>query len=462
MRVTTILLSATLCGAATASAATPLTQNGLLVGANTEVGSSDKEGIVSWKRADSVKSVLGREFGLVQTTAYPAWDTWKGSGIGSVTFDMTNPNKVIDFAKAQGKKVAVHLMTGSPTYFPAWLNEGSWTPAELEGLLERWISYAATTNGNASKVDYWNVVNEAFMWNGYYWDSSSAANTNPWQKMGWEEDKSGLTGSAKVYARHPVYIRKAFELARKYAPGAKLELRDYGIEQWEPTTRKTKVFYQLVKHLLNSGVPIDAVGLQGHFRTDVNYDWNKLRTAVSEYRKLGLEVYLTEVDYGDADPVAASTAAHRTADFDSAQSRQFRAMATAAVAGGVKWICLWGVADNTNAYWRMGQSALLFDENYRRKPTVEAFRQGILDGLALATSTAPRPGAAAERVRLRDGVLRVSDPSIGEVELRAPDGAVAARVRLGRGEGRVPSVPSGVYAVRACGNGAPIGFVTIL
>ena len=218
MNASTILPAALLAVATAASAATPLTQNGVLVGATTEVGSSDKEGIVSWKRADSVKSVLSREFGLIQTTSYPSWDTWKGSGIDGVSFDMTNPNKVIDFAKSQGKKVVVHLMAGSPTYFPTWLNEGKWTPAQLEGLLERWIKYAATTNNNASKIDYWNVVNEAFMWDGNYWDSSSVANTCPWQAMGWEDDKSGLTGSSKVYARHPVYIRKAFELARSTLP----------------------------------------------------------------------------------------------------------------------------------------------------------------------------------------------------------------------------------------------------
>lgn len=459
MNTSAFLPAALLSVAAAASAATPLTQNGLLVGATTEVGGSDKEGIVSWKRADSVKSVLSREFGLVQTTSYPSWDTWKGTGINSVTFDMTNPNKVIDFAKSQGKKVAVHLMTGSPTYFPTWLNEGKWTPTELENLLDRWIKYAATTNGNADKIDYWNVVNEAFMWNGIYWDSSSVANTNPWQKMGWEEDKSGLTGTAKVFPRHPVYIRKAFEMARKYAPKAKLELRDYGIEQWD-TSRKSRGFYQLVKHLQNSGAPIDAVGMQGHFRTDVTYDWSKLKAFVQEYRKLGLEVYVTEVDYGDADPIAAATSAHRNADFDSTQSRQYKAMVTAAVAGGADWICLWGVADNTNAYWRMGQSALLFDENYRPKPVVEAFRQGIRDGLA-STAVAPRADGDAVRYRVLDGVLRTDLATVEQVDLRSATGSVVARVLLRAGRGILPSLPAGVYSVWPVGEAASPGFVTI-
>lgn len=378
---------------------TPLSGNGVLIGANTEPGSSEKEGITAWKDAAKVKAVLTRDFGLVQTTAYPAWGAWTGSGMNDVGFDISGANEVINWAKGQNKKTVCHLLAGSPTYFPAWLNGGTWRAGQLDSLLDRWITFAITSNGNAQKVDYWNVVNEAFMWNGNYWDSSSVANTNPWHKMGWEADKSGLTGAASVYAQHPVYIRRAFEIARRHTQ-AKLEIRDYSIEFWDDS-RKSRAFYQLVKHLLNSGVPVDAVGLQCHFRTDQTYDWAKLKRAVQEYKSLGLEVYITETDYGDTDPVAAAGNAHRTAAWDTLQAKQYRALVTAAVGGGAKWICLWGVADNTNTYWRKGQSALLFDESYAAKYAYYEFRQGILDGLSPTGlgRKALFPGKNALRVR---------------------------------------------------------------
>lgn len=356
-----------------------LSDNGVLIGATAEVGAADKEGLFSWGGAAKVDTVMRREFGLVQTTSYPTWDTWSGTDLKSVAFNMSKANRVINRAKEMGKKTAVHLLAGSPTYFPNWLNSGSHTPAELDTLLNRWITFAVTANNNSDKVDYWNVVNEAFMWNGKYWDSSSAANTCPWQRMGWETDKSGLTGSSQVYTQHPVYIRRAFEMARKHTK-AKLELRDYGIEFWDFST-KAKAFYQLVKHLKNSGTPIDAVGFQGHFRTDVNYIWPRLQEAVKQYRDLGLEVYITEVDFGDTDPIAAATTAHRSAAYDSLQAKGLYEFTKAAVAGGANWICMWGVADNANTYWRMGQSALLFDENYAAKNSYYRFRQGIVDGL---------------------------------------------------------------------------------
>ena len=354
---------------------------------------------------------------------------------------------MINWAKDNGKKSVVHLLAGSPTYFPEWLNSGTWTVAQLDTLLNHWITYAMTNNSNATKVDYWNVVNEAFMWNGSYWDSSSTANTCPWQKMGWEADQSGLTGTAKVYTQHPAYIRRAFELARKHTT-AKLELRDYGIEFWDGS-KKTRAFYQLVKHLVNSGVPINAVGFQGHFRTDLTYDWTKLQQAVQEYRKLGLEVYITEVDYGDADPIAAATTAHRTATWDTTQAQQLYAFTKAATAGGANWICLWGVADNTNLYWRKGQSALLFDESYNAKGSYYRFRQGIVDGLA--TTSVGTKGANGSKFDAfaRAGRLLVRGMEEGSVEMVDLRGKESATLELRGGAGNLPPLPQGMYVLRS-------------
>ncbi len=452
MRPTLCLL--VLAGLATAQntpPGTPLGSNGLLIGANTETGSADKEGISSWKDAAKVKTVLQRDFGLVQTTAYPAWGAWTGTGMSSVGFDIAGANEVINWAEGQGKKTALHLLTGSPTYFPAWLNGGTFSPSVLENLLDRWITHAMTSNGNANKVDYWNVVNEAFMWNGNYWDSSSVANTNPWHRMGWEADKSGLSGTARVYAQHPAYIRRAFEMARKHTR-AKLELRDYGIEFWD-NSRKSRAFYQLVKHLVNSGVPIDAVGFQGHFRTDVTYNWANLTRAVQEYRKLGLEVYITEVDYGDADPIAAATSAHRTPAYDSLQGRNLREFTKAAVAGGVNWLCFWGVADNSNLYWRMGQSALLYDESYNAKYAYDQVRRGIVEGLATTGSPSRSSAPTGPSARILDGKLLVQGGIDGPALLMNHAGATVAELELHQGAALLPALGRGLYLLRTPGAG---------
>lgn len=359
-----------------------LSNTSVLIGATAEAGSTEKEGLFDWKSATSVQKTIQSEFGLVQTTSYPAWGVWTGTAQNPKVYDLTNTNKIINWATENNKKVAIHLICGSGTYFPSWFNSGTWTNTQLEDLMNNWITEIITTNNNASKVDYWNVVNEAFTWDGKYWSKESECR---WQQLGWEEDKSGLTGNAKVYDKHPVYIRKAFEIARSKT-SAKLELRDYYIEFWDGSV-KSRAFYQLVKHLINSGAPIDAIGFQGHFRLDRSYDWSKMTQAIMEYKKLGLEVYITEVDYGDTDHIADAKTPQWSPQLDSAQKKAYYDFTKAAVSGGVDWICLWGVADNTNSYWRMGQNALLFDEKYLPKPAYDGFYQGILDGLTTKTST---------------------------------------------------------------------------
>ena len=360
----------------------------ILIGATAEVGSIEKEGLFNWTSSSSVQTTIRNEFGLVQTTAYPAWGGWTGTAQNPKSYNISEMNRVINWAYENNKKTAVHLLCGSGTYFPSWFNSGTWTNEQLEDLLNSWITEAITTNDNASKVNYWNVVNEAFTWDGKYWTNQSECR---WQQLGWETDQSGLTGNAKIYDQHPVYIRKAFEMARSKT-SAKLELRDYYIEFWDNSV-KARAFYQLVKHLINTGVPIDAVGFQGHFRLDRTYDWSKLTTAVAEYKKLGLEVYITEVDYGDADQIAPPKQSQWSAQMDSAQKKAYHDFAAAAVEGGVDWICLWGVADNTNAYWRMGQNALLFDEQYQPKAAYNGFHQGIIDGLSIVNLSNSKPVA---------------------------------------------------------------------
>jgi len=354
-----------------------LNDAGILVGATAEAGSSTKEGLFNWKDAANVQSVIKKEFGLVQTTAYPAWDTWTGTAQNPKVFDLTNLNKIVNWCKDNNKKSVVHLIAGAGNYFPAWFNTGNWTTAQVEEQFNAWITAIVTSNGNATKVDYWNVVNEAFTWDGKYWSDSTLCR---WQQLGWEDDKSGLSGAAKVYDKHPVYIRKAFEKTRSLT-SAKLELRDYYIEFWDDS-KKARAFYQLTKHLINSGVPIDAIGFQGHFRLDYTYDWNKLNRAVKEYKALGLEVYITEVDYGDTDHIAPAKTSTWNSQLDNAQRTAYHDFVKAAVSGGADWICMWGVADNTNDYWRKGQNALLFNEQYQPKIAYEGFKQGIIDGKA--------------------------------------------------------------------------------
>jgi GH35 family endo-1,4-beta-xylanase len=331
----------------------------ILVGATVQSGNDEATQLLTSNSA--LQTVFKREFNLGQTTAYPAWETWKGLK----QYDFARFNQVVNYFYNNNILVSAHLLAGPGVYFPAWFNTGSYTNSELEGILEDYIKSAIQTNGNNTKVTYWNVANEALNWDGHYYTNAADCKL---QQLGWENDLSGLTGASKVHQQHPIWVRRSLEMARKYT-NKKLELRDYGTDFWD--VNKSKAFYQLVKHLKNSGVPLDAVGLQGHFSLDdAANDWSKLKQAIQEYKKLGLEVYVTEIDLADK-------AKSWSQDKATRQQAQYKQMVQAIVEAGANWICFWGLRDNWNTSWLYNEKPLLFDESLNPKPAYYGVQEGL-------------------------------------------------------------------------------------
>lgn len=342
----------------------------VLIGATLQTGSLDTKEILTDNHAK--QNIFKREFNIGQATCYPAWDTWTGLK----QYDFTDFNNSVNWLYNNNIAVVAHLLAGPDLYYPVWFKNTSYNATQLDDILEDNIRATITSNGNANKVDYWNVVNEAFMWNGNYYDNNSAVKCK-FQNMGYEADRSGLPTADSINSNHPVYIRKAFEYARKYT-NKKLELRDYGAEF--SGDRKAKAFYQLVKHLVNSGAPIDAVGLQGHFKLDKTYDWDELKLTIQKYKDLHLEVYLTEVDYADEFIDTNNDSIDDgpwTPEKAQIQKQQYKSMIQAATEGGVKWICFWGIRDNFNKDWLFNRDPLLFAENLATKPAYYGVQAGL-------------------------------------------------------------------------------------
>jgi len=121
------------------------------------------------------------------------------------------------------------------------------------------------------------------------------------------------------------------------------------------------------------------------------------------------------------------------------------------------------VADNTNLYWRKGQSALLFDESYNAKGAYYRFRQGIVEGLATTTAIdAKTAGGAGFKAVAQGGRLRVMGMDKGTVELVDLRGKVCAKVELRGGAGSLPSLPQGLYAIRSLDGTSRRGLVQVL
>lgn len=279
-------------------------------------------------KADN-RLVLEREFNGGTALCYPKHTgAWVAPGV----FDLSRFNDSVDWLHARGMAVTAHLLVGPAHYYPDWFVDGDFTAEELERKLEDFIRVAMTENDNGRKVRIWNVVNEAL-----HGDRPRDANhfyrKTPWDKLGWEPDASGLPECCALVKRHPVWIRKAFEFARKYTDG-RLEYRDNNCEF--PAYPHFNAVYQRAAHLRNLGTPLDAVGHQAHLDVRNTYDWEGFTAGIRRLRALGVEVYLTEVD------VRYST---NSAEDRARQHEHLYNLVKAGLAGGANMINFWGVLD---------------------------------------------------------------------------------------------------------------------
>ncbi|HRH59910.1 MAG TPA: endo-1,4-beta-xylanase [Chitinophagaceae bacterium] len=307
-----------------------------------------------------------REFSAGQSLWYARYGGW----LSQFTYDFTNFNAVVNWLLQNGKAAQMHMLIGPNQYMPEWLVTGTWTNAQLDTLLLRMIYAIMDANDNKNNVDVWNVVNEAFNYdNGFYQTDVI------WNQLGWEADQSGLTGADKINTKHPVYIRKAFQYCREKTNN-KLELRDYNIENNNPVygwDDKHKGFYQLVKHMQNSGIPINAAGIQGHQETN-NTGWliqnNDLQTVVQKFKALGLDVYITEMDMACYNGWNSTVAQQQRSDYYNYTLQ--------AIKGGATRIYTWGIKDG-DPYWLTYNHPLLWDETYRRKQAYFGVAQALND-----------------------------------------------------------------------------------
>ncbi len=93
------------------------------------------------------------------------------------------------------------------------------------------------------------------------------------------------------------YIELAFRAAAEADPQAKLTYNDYAIEtERPPEIQKRAQVLALLRRLQDRGVPIHAVGVQSHLFAAGPQPGAGLQSFIREAGKMGLEVYITEMD----------------------------------------------------------------------------------------------------------------------------------------------------------------------
>jgi len=179
-------------------------------------------------------------------------------------------DSIVSFATKNNLKVRGHALVWHEQT-PVWLfKNADGSQVSKEVLLQRMKDHIFTVfNLYKGKIYAWDVVNEAIDD-----DSTNFLRNSPWYQIAGED-----------------FIAKAFEYAHEADPNAKLFYNDYNAVRPEKRER----IYRLLKKLVDAKVPIDGVGIQGHWSIFEPSE-AELRKAIEQYSSLGLDVQITELD----------------------------------------------------------------------------------------------------------------------------------------------------------------------
>jgi endo-1,4-beta-xylanase len=277
------------------------------------------------------------------------------------TYAFEGPDQYVEFGEANHMLIVGHtLVWHSQT--PRWVFRGTdGKPLDRDALLRRMHDHIQTVVGRyKGRIKVWDVVNEAL-------NEDGTLRRSPWMKIIGED-----------------YIAKAFQYAHEADPDAVLRYNDYSLEN----VPKRNGAIALIKKLQAQGVPVTAIGLQGHgnlsFPTAAQED-----ATIAAFARLNLQVMVTELD------IDCSRGGQRTTSADVAANAQTSGAGNSSTNGlsaalqqqlakrysdlfavfvnhkdVVRLVTFWGVTDADS--WRARGNPLLFDRQGRPKPAFDA------------------------------------------------------------------------------------------
>ena len=272
-------------------------------------------------------------------------------------YNWRDADAIVNFAQAHNMRVGGHNLCWYKET-PDWIihdKDGKLVSKEV--LLSRLKEHIYTVvNRYKGKIYAWDVVNEAVADGG-----DEPLRNSVWYQICGED-----------------YIFKAFKYAHEADPKAVLFYNEYGTES--PVKRER--VYQLLKKMLDAGIPVNAVGLQAHWSVN-NPSQEALIASIKRFSSLGLKIQITEMDISVyANPYGDITDADFTPEREQKQADLY-AMAFKVFREYKQYISgvtFWNVSDKNS--WLdnfpvRGRKnyPLLFDQNLRPKKAY----QGVIN-----------------------------------------------------------------------------------
>jgi len=275
---------------------------------------------------------------------------WESTEPTRGNFTLEDSDRYVNYAQEHDLQIRCHNLVWH-SQLPPWVTNGNFTNATLIQVMEEHIKVLA--GRYRGKCSQWDVVNEALEEDGTY------------RKSVWYN----TIGEA--------FIPIAFRLAAKYDDKAKLFYNDYNLEY---NGNKTAGAVRIVKLIKSYGLKIDGVGYQAHLASETTPsapgaapDQKTLEAALRATSDLGVDVAYTELDLRMNTPATPEKLAVQSAAYERVTKS---CLAVERCIG----ITVWGISDKYS--WIPGVfpgegAALLWDENYKKKPAYEGMLKGI-------------------------------------------------------------------------------------
>ena len=302
---------------------------------------------------------------------------WESTHPKQDTFDLSKCIAAFNYSLSANQQFRGHnLCWGNNN--PSWLLNGGFDKDELETILQHHVTTVMQGVSSSGRSPFaWDVVNEACVSQEEY------------------EANGGLAGNANYfknnvwYPKLSNYVDVAFIAARKADPNALLFYNDYGQNQW---SGKADVVYNMVKSMIDRGIPIGGVGMQQHLAIgniqNVEQFEKTLQKNIARLVNLDLVVHITEFDIKCPDNPTCDL--EKQADIYGAAVRACLANkpnTTTIGAAGCQSFETWGFTDKVS--WLNGERckpvegpchALPFNEQYQPKPAVASMLQVLKGG----------------------------------------------------------------------------------
>lgn len=286
--------------------------------------------------------VLGKQFNMLTPENVMKFDATEPQP-GVFTFGAADT--LVAFAQAHKMQIRGHNLVWHEA-LPDWVSKGTFSRAQWMVLLKEHIT--TVVSHYRAQVNIWDVVNEAINENG--------------------------TMRNDLWLRNigPDYLDLAFRWAYEANPQAHLFYNDYAAEGMGT---KSDAVYNLVKGMLQRGVPIYGVGLQMHTSIVSHPSLAAIRTNIQRLAALGLKVQITEMDVEiqkDLLPLAQRLQAQAQLYHDT--------LALCLSLKACEAFVMWGFTDRYT--WIPSATGnpdepLIFDTNYRSKPAYTGLVQAF-------------------------------------------------------------------------------------